>query len=206
MENKRYLLAIKKIHWQPEPIDWSQFPNYKNQDINDLKNIDDFTSEINEDYLRHLLVELNMNNPEELTEDFVIRHYENGALRDLIYGPMFKDNADFKTSSAIIEFLIQNKYDKDILNRIYNIFKNFNKTMGQTPAFKDFIHALNNLDPENLVPLNNLHYIDYVELRSLGMFISKNLISKVKNNINEIPEIIPPEEKDIQKELMKKKD
>jgi len=178
MEYKKYLLAIQKVKNEPEPIDWSLFPNYENQDINDIKNIDDFTAGISESYLRHILVELNMNNLEELTEGFVICHWEKGARRTLTSGVMFKEHSTFRTPAAIIEFLTQNRYDKEILNRIYNIFRYFNKTTEQSPAFKDFLHELNNLDPENLTVLNNLHYVDYIELRSLGMFISKVLVKK----------------------------
>ena len=189
MENKEYLLAIRKNHNVYDPVEWKQFLGYKGQNINNLKDIDDFTSNINESYLRSLLVKLNMRTKEEVDKNFNIIHYENKAVRELAFGPMFKENADFRTPEAIIEFLKQNRYDKDILNRIYNLFRYFNKTMEQSPAFKDFIQGINNLDPNNLEVLNNLYYIDYFELRNLGIYISKNLVTKEINNITELPQI-----------------
>ena len=200
MDEKKYLLAIRKNHNVPDPVEWWLFPDYNGGKIDSLKDIDDFTSKISEEYLRNLLIESNMKTSEEITKQFIISHYENGAHRELDYGPCFQENSSFLTPYAVIEFIKQNINDKNLLNRIYNAF---NKIMEKTPGFEDFLNAVNNLNTKNLRELNNLYYVDYLELRSLGMFISKILVPKLTNNIIPFPKSTNNDVKTVKKELIK---
>ena len=171
----KYLLALERNHNNYLPIDWNLLPNYNGAPVNELPQIDAYTSLLSENDLKKLLLNANMISDEESTKNTVIIYYNDG-YRKLNFGPCFRENKGYLSKEYIYNCLLDNAKNKEFLNRIYNAFSKYHD---KSPAFQDLLTAINHLTEDNLYQLNNINYIDYEELRSLGMFIS-SLMPKIQ--------------------------
>ena len=180
----KYSLAIE---WKPNnylPIEWNLLSNYNGAPVDELAGIDSFTLGMTEEQFRLILDTEFCFEPDK---KIVIYFIENGFKRQLPYGPCFSDKKPYLDKEFIYNYLLSNAKEKTILNKIFNAC---NKFSDKTPAFHDLLSAINNLKPENINALNNIHYIDYIELRSLGMFIT-TLISPIKSIDNDLSKAQP---------------
>lgn len=195
----KYSLAIE---WKPNnylPIEWWTLSSFNISSRDDLSAIDAFTTTISEKEFKFLLTsEFGY----DANKKIVINFFEQGQIRELDFGPCFSDKSLYLNKNYIMNILLQNRNNKVFMNRIYN---EFNKMVDKSPAFRDLISSLNRFDAENINAFSNIHYIDYSELRTLGMFLCILLEPEVKKtNKNTNNNVITPGNIVIKKELTNK--
>ena len=194
-----YSLVLKNQYNQPLPIEWDLLPDYNGENIYSLEAIDLYTSKMSEEDLRYVLLnEFGYDTSKQKMA--IISKVGDYKATEIDYGVCFKENKQFLNAEFVLNCIKENINDKNFLNRIYN---EFNKMQDKSPAFEDLISVIHRT-PIMENELNNIYYIDYIELRSLGMFISTLLPPKyeneeIKNNIHyTTPDVII--KKDLTKE------
>jgi len=181
----KYSLSLMRGKNNYLPIDWVRLSNNNQSSLYSLHDIDEYTSNITKEDLLNDLLSNNLITENEVECPIVIILYENGASRILHEGPCFIEDKEYLDRNNIKNYIIENIYDRQLINKIYNYIKN---TKDQ--ATLNFANLLN-YSGEILKSNGEIGYIaicdlikgyirnlDYSYLRKLGMYISKNLIER----------------------------
>lgn len=172
---RKYLLAIERNHNDYVPIAWNLSIVNNNQDINSLREIDKLTSSISEDDLKKQFVSENLLSEEYLEKPLVIIFEENGKTRKLPSGVVTMEEKDSVDSSFIYEFLVNNIRRRQLMNRIYNKFKD-KKVSSELKVILEKINSFEEyLIDLYMASLSKLFSLFYEEIRELGLFIKRDL-------------------------------
>ncbi|HAB65810.1 MAG TPA: hypothetical protein DCE23_00435 [Firmicutes bacterium] len=182
--NQKYVLAIKRNNNDFLPLEWHLTPYYKGQDMSTLEGIDSYTKPISEVDLLISLTDLNILSLEERFKNFTIIYQEKGRIRELKDGPLFITTPSI-TDDELINFILNNMFDKKIINKIYNVCTTIKVKDHNLEKFK---LSLNNLDklyernkkaPE--IALNILKKIPYDFRRSI---LIRTYVKVIQNDLN----------------------
>ncbi len=176
---KVYLLAIKRGNNDYLPLEWHLTKFYRNENLYTLEGIDSFTKNVTKKELLQEVLKLNMIDINERFVDFAIIYPVNNKFNELKEGCIFKDDHEILDENTIISYIIANKSNKSILNKITNLCK------GKTEDYKveEFKYLLKNLDlfitasPEKTVKsLQKFKTVNYENRRSILIKLSKRVI------------------------------
>ena len=121
LEERKYLLAIKRNNNDYLPLEWNLFSFYCGENIYDLESIDNFTKSLTRINLIQKAVGENILDIREKFESFTIIYYEKGKYRELKEGPIFKEDIQtLLTEEGFIQYIV-NSTDKEALNFVYNL-------------------------------------------------------------------------------------
>ena len=170
----QYKLVMKNGNNNYQPFDFELLDSYNNENLNDLKGIDEFTSNYDDDLqLKYDLFAANFIEYSDLDKPFKIIYYENSRIRESKYGLSFKNSKDYLDSDKIIEFLNNNITNPLVLNKIYNEFQNKEQ---KSPALIIVLNVLKNVrKAENLKNIYYVKFLPYEEIRNLGLYIFREL-------------------------------
>ena len=141
-EPKQYLLAIKRGNNDYLPLEWHLTSLYHNENLNTLEGIDSFTKRLTKEELLLEVIKLNMINLDERFVDFAIIYPTKDKFNELKEGCIFKSDNDILDENTIISYIIANKDNKSILNKITNLCTG-KTTDSKVDEFKYLIKNLN---------------------------------------------------------------
>lgn len=177
--SKVYLLAIKRGNNDYLPLEWNLTKFYHNENLYTLEGIDSFTKNVTKKELLQEVLKLNMIDSNERYVDFAIIYPVNNKFNELKEGCIFKDDYEILDENTIISYIIANRNNKSILNKITNLCK------GKTEDSKveEFKYLLKNLDlfitasPEKtFISLQKFKTVNYENRRSILIKLSKRVI------------------------------
>lgn len=178
-ETQKYLLAIKRGNNDYLPLEWHLTKYYQNENLNTLEGIDAFTKNVTKKDLLLEVIRLNMISLDERFVDFAIIYPVNDKFYELKEGCIFKSDQDILDENTIISYIIANKDNKNILNKITNLCKG--KTSdSKVEEFKYLIKNLNlfiDTNPEETIKaLQKFKSVKYANRRSILIKLSKRVI------------------------------
>ncbi len=178
-ETQKYLLAIKRGNNDYLPLEWNLTQYYHNENLNTLEGIDAFTKNVTKQELLLDVIRLNMIGLDERFVDFTIIYPANDKFYELKEGCIFKSDQDILDENAIISYIIANKNNKDVLNKITNLCKG--KTSdSKVEEFKYLVKNLNlfiDANPEETIKaLQKFKSVKYENRRSILIKLSKRVI------------------------------
>lgn len=172
---RKYLLAIERNHNDYIPIEWNLSIVNNNQDITSLREIDKLTSSISEDYLKKQFISEKLLSEDTIEKSLVIIFEENGKKRKLSSGIVTMEEKDSIENSYVYDFIINNIRRRQIMNRIYNKFKD----KDVSPALKEVLDNINSFQENSIIrlieSLARMSQISYEELRELALFVKRAL-------------------------------
>lgn len=172
---RKYLLAIERNHNDYIPIEWNLSIVNNNQDITSLREIDKLTSSINETVLKVQFISENLLSEEYLEKSLVIIFEENGKKRKLQSSIVTSEEKDTIEINYVYDFLLNNIRRRQVMNRIYNKFKDKNVS----PILKAILDNINSFQENSIIrfmdSLTRMPQIPYEELRELSLFIKRDL-------------------------------
>lgn len=181
MENeaKTYLLVIKRNNNDFLPIEWHYCDLYKGENLYTLEGIDSFTRRITSTELVLSIAKANLVDPKEKFQKFAIIYKVKNKTRELKEGAIFKEHDIIYSEDELIKFIIKNKDNKELINKIFNLI-NFKDA---EEKIKEFKFVLKNLDlfaakgPNGLkVALSTFKNISYEKKRTIILKITDNII------------------------------
>lgn len=182
---RKYLLAIERNHNDYIPIEWNLSLVNNSQDITSLEEIDKLTGSISEDALKSQFISENLLSEDVIEKPLAIIFEENGKTRKLSSGIVTTEEKESLEITNISDFLINNIRRRQLMNRIYNKFKD----KDVSPALKIVLNNINGFQ-ENFIfrfmdSLNMMSQIPYEELRELALFIKRDLESLLEKEKEE---------------------
>lgn len=181
MENKNYLLVIKRQNNDFVSVEWQYSKLYQGENLYTLEGIDSFTRRIEKKELIKSLIEENLADPNERFEKFAIIYKSKNKTRELKEGIIFKEDNAIYSEDDLIKFIIKNKDNKDVINKIYNLLN----PKEDEDKIKEFKFIIKNLDiftqkGENglKAALSTFKNISYEKKRSIILKITDNIILK----------------------------
>lgn len=172
---RKYLLAIERNHNDYLPIEWNLSIVNNSQDITSLEEIDKLTGSISEDDLKSQFISENLLSEDVIEKSLVIIFEENGKTRKLPSGIVTNEEKDSLEITSISDFLINNIRRRQLMNRIYNKFKD----KDVSPALKVILDNINGFQKNTIFifmdNLSKMPQIPYEELRELALFIKRDL-------------------------------
>lgn len=181
MENeaKTYLLVIKRNNNDFLPIEWQYCDLYKGENLYTLEGIDSFTRRITSTELVLSIAKANLVDPKEKFQKFAIIYKVKNKTRELKEGAIFKEHDIIYSEDELIKFIIKNKDNKELINKIFNLI-NFKDA---EEKIKEFKFVLKNLDlfaakgPNGLkAALSTFKNISYEKKRTIILKITDNII------------------------------
>ena len=179
IEPTNYLLAIKRGNNDYLPLEWNLTSYYHQENLYSLEGIDSFTRNVTKRDLLNEVIDLNMIGLDERFVDFAIIYPVGNKFNELKEGCIFKDDHDILDENAVISYIIANKNNKDLLNKIINLCSG--KTRDQkVDEFKYLIKNLNlfiDANPEETFKaLQRFKTVKYENRRSILIKLSKRVI------------------------------
>lgn len=172
---KKYLLAIERRPHDYIPLSWNLSIVNNCQDITSLEEIDKLTGSIAEDELKTQFLSENIISEDVIDKPFVIIFEENGKTRKLSSGIVTNEEKESLAITSLNDFLINNIRRRQLMNRIYNKFKD----KDISPALKVILENINGFQKDTIFrfmdSLNMMSQIPYEELRELALFIKRDL-------------------------------
>lgn len=172
---RKYLLAIERNHNDYIPIEWNLSIVNNSQNITSLEEIDKLTGSISEDDLKSQFVSENLLSEDVIEKPLVIIFEENGKTRKLLSGIVTNEEKDSLEITSISDFLINNIRRRQLMNRIYNKFKD----KDVSPVLKVILDNINGFQKDTIFlfmdSLSRMPQIPYEELRELALFIKRDL-------------------------------
>lgn len=172
---RKYLLAIERNHNDYIPIEWNLSIVNNSQNITSLEEIDKLTGSISEDDLKSQFVSENLLSEDVIEKPLVIIFEENGKTRKLLSGIVTNEEKDSLEIISISDFLINNIRRRQLMNRIYNKFKD----KDVSPVLKVILDNINDFQKDTIFlfmdSLSRMPQIPYEELRELALFIKRDL-------------------------------
>lgn len=180
MQEKKYLLAIRRGKNDYLPLEWELTNIYKNQDLNSLEGIDSFTCSVSKDELLKNVLKENIVEGINDTVSFCIIFVEKDRFREVKEGVIFKEKKEILNFN-IVNYIIDNIKDKKVINMIYNICDIKNGSVELT-NFKLVIKNIDIFLQKGVrylkVALNSFNDLSYEERRVIIIKIYEKLISK----------------------------
>lgn len=179
MDNRQYVLAIKRNNNDYLPLEWQLTPFYHGEPLSTLEGIDTFTKPISDVDLLVSLIDANMLDPEERFQSFAIIYQEKGRIRELKDGAIFF-NYPIVKEDEFIYFILNNMQNKKLINRIYNVCATIHIVDESLEKFKLSINNLEQLQamhpkaPE--LALRVFTSIPYDAKRSILIKFSKKVL------------------------------
>ncbi len=179
IEPNKYLLAIKRGNNDYLPLEWNLTSFYNNENLNTLEGIDEFTKKVTKEELLLETIKLNMISLDERFIDFTIIYPSKDRFNELKEGCIFKNDNTILDENTIISYIIANKNNKSVLNKITNL------CTGKTSDSKveEFKYLIKNLklfidaNPEETIKaLQRFKTINYANRRSIQIKLSKRVI------------------------------
>lgn len=168
----QYQLALRNGKNNYQPMEYQELLNEKEENFNphELENIDNFTKQYNnQSELKQTLLMANFLENDDLDKELVIIFKEKGKFREVEEGICYKNSL---TTKEIIAFLLKNILNPQILNKIYNKFRN---VKNPSSYFLKLLEVLKNVKKAQESDLKNIYGIillEYIEKRNLGLYIS----------------------------------
>lgn len=182
---RKYLLAIERNHNDYIPIEWNLSIVNNIQDITSLEEIDKLTGSISEDDLKSQFILENLLSEDTIEKPLVIIFEENGKTRKLPSGIVTNEEKESLEITSISDFLINNIRRRQLMNRIYNKFKD----KDVSPSLKVILDNINSFQKDTIFlfmdSLNMMSQIPYEELRELALFIKRDLESLLEKEKEE---------------------
>lgn len=126
MNNRKYLLVVKRGKNDYVPIDWHILKSYNNENLNTLEGIDEFTTKHDKLSLINEIVNNNILTLNDLFQEFAIIYPEKGKNRQLKEGVIFQDKKEYLNINNVISIIINNVNDKQFINNLSNLCKDEN--------------------------------------------------------------------------------
>lgn len=172
---RKYLLALERNHNDYIPIEWNLSLVNNSQDITSLEEIDKLTGSIAEDELKTQFLSENILSEDVIDKPFVIIFEENGKTRKLSSGIVTNEEKESLEMTSLTDFLINNIRRRQLMNRIYNKFKD----KDVSSEFKIILDNINGFQ-KNMIfkfmdSLSMMSQVPYEELRELALFIKRDL-------------------------------
>lgn len=140
MNNKKYLLVVKRGNNDYMPIDWHILKSYNNENLNTIEGIDTFTTKHDKLSLINELIDNNILSLDDYFQEFAIIYPEKGKNRLVKEGVLFKDKKEYLNINNIISIIINNINDKQFINNLSNLCKDENIKV------QEFKYILKNID------------------------------------------------------------
>ena len=180
----KYYLVIKKAHNNYLPIDIEKLINLPDYKLTTIEGIDSFTINYEDEMaLKDYLLSVNFIDEEESSKDLEIIYYENGGIRQLEYGPIFKKHLEVFDSEFLISFLIKLTDNPLATNRIFNAFS---KQKNKSDIFQIVLDVLKNVkrskDENKIKNIYYLRFLPYEEKRQLTLFIYNSFYDMINLN------------------------
>lgn len=188
MENRKYLLVIKRNNKDYLPLEWNLTSYYGGENLNTIEGIDQFTSKMTQGELIADIINNNIVSGKERFIKFAIIYSENGRIRELREEVIFQDKVAICNDLATIKFLVSNYRNKEMLN---NIITKFNLE-NESPELQQFILLIKNI--KNM-PINNIQEV----IAKFETFLNLSYNDKRKVNVVISRQNIVKEDKDIKR-------
>lgn len=174
-----YLLAIKRGNNDYLPLEWHLTKYYQNENLYTLEGIDAFTKKVTKEDLLLELINQNMIDLNERFISFAIIYPVGNKFNELKEGCIFKNDHNILDENTVLSYIIANKNNKNILNKITNLCKG--KT--EDSKIEEFKCLVKNLDlflevnPEKTIKaLQKFKTVNYENRRSILIKLSKRVI------------------------------
>lgn len=177
IEDKTYMLVIKRDNKDYLPLEWNLFNNYNKENLNTLEGIDIFTTKTTKIDLLKEAISKNILSLDEKFRDFAIIYNEKGKTRELKEGPIFKEDKDVLNPNNIITFISVNIDNKEFINTIITLLKDNKKEIEEFKYILKNINTFasrgNNAIVAALSTYNNLSYYDkrYLSIQIYNRYI-----------------------------------
>ena len=182
-------LSIRRGKNSFSPIEWTKLEINNNPNANQfsLEDIDSFTSTITDVTLIKELIDENFLSLDDFMSSIEIIYHENGNTRTIPEGPCFIDDSEFLDKNNIINFITLNITDLQLINKIYNYLNKYvkedNHNYAKFVTLLNRVHEivkeqdLNKIEALTRLVAKYINELEYQEIRRIGMYISKNLVS-----------------------------
>lgn len=185
INNRSYLLAIKRNNNNYLPLEWHLLDFYAGENLHTLEGIDSFTKKVTRFKLITSALKANIVDENEHFQEFVIIYHEKGKYRELKDGPIFQEDTDILTINAIIGYIITNLDNHQALSEIYNIC-NLNIEDKKLEEVKYIIKNIDYFKSQGekvtYAALSILNDLDYSIKRSILIKTSRKIVRKYLNN------------------------
>lgn len=192
MQEKNYLLVIKRDNNNYLSVEWNLTKYYERENLYSLSGIDNFTRKVTRSNLLNELLKENLIEPTEKYIGFVIIYKSNGKTRELKEGTIFKDDNYILSEDDLIYFILENISNKSLINEIFNLC-NIKDTDKNLEEFKFILKHIDLFQIKGLnavkIALQRFKNISYDKKRNIIIKISNKVIPKIinkkgKNNLN----------------------
>lgn len=161
-------------------------PIFINEYVHNLQEIDEFTSQFSKEELLNYLKKNEMIYNKLIDIDFQIVYKDKENIEKIEYGPIYKDDYFHSFSEYIHNFIKENQNNDYIMNELKNKIENDKSISDNIKEFFKVVYDNHYLPYEDLkVILDYIPYFDYKDLRTVYLFIKKNLSTR-KNKTYQI--------------------
>ena len=115
---RNYYLVIRVGKNSFLPIDWRETSFYEGENLYTLQGIDKFTSKILSIDLLKECLRLNLLKADDLFSSLEILYIENGKNHTIKEGPIFLEDNYVMGEDMLIEYIINNRNNKETINNI----------------------------------------------------------------------------------------
>jgi len=186
-DDRKYYLVVRVGKNSFMPIDWTQTNFYHGENLYSLSGIDKYTSQILSLNLMDEIMHQGLMSPDDLFSSFEILYIENNTNHTVKEGPIFKEDEHILSEDELIEFIIENRDNKETINNILmqcniketdEILENFKTTLRNIVFFENDIDRLRN-------SLRIFKQLSYFQKRKISVRVSNSIILKSKEKVYE---------------------
>ena len=186
-DDRKYYLVVRVGKNSFMPIDWTQTNFYHGENLYSLSGIDKYTSQILSLNLMDEIMHQGLMSPDDLFSSFEILYIENNSNHTVKEGPIFKEDEHILSEDELIEFIIENRDNKETINNILmqcniketdEILENFKTTLRNIVFFENDIDRLRN-------SLRIFKQLSYFQKRKISVRVSNSIILKSKEKVYE---------------------
>lgn len=186
-DDRKYYLVVRVGKNSFMPIDWTQTNFYHGENLYSLSGIDKYTSQILSLNLMDEIMHQGLMSPDDLFSSFEILYIENNTNHTVKEGPIFKEDEHILSEDELIEFIIENRDNKETINNILmqcniketdEILENFKTTLRNIVFFENDIDRLRN-------SLRIFKQLSYFQKRKISIRVSNSIILKSKEKVYE---------------------
>jgi len=186
-DERKYYLVVRVGKNSFMPIDWSQTNFYHGENLYSLSGIDKYTSQILSLNLMDEIMHQGLMSPDDLFSSFEILYIENETNHTVKEGPIFKEDEHILSENELIEYIINNRNNKEIINNILmqcniketdEVLDEFKRVLRNISYYEDDIDRLRN-------SLNIFKQLSYFQKRRISIRVSNSTILKSQEKVYE---------------------